>query len=127
MSTFKIPTLKIKAADGPIGAEITGADVSMPLDDADFQTIDDAIDRYAVVVIRDQDLTATALADFSRRFGRPQKGAPPAEGRPGPESEGGAPRLHHHEAPKGVFFPTGLAAAPGGGAGAAATEWARMS
>lgn len=72
MSTLKISALKIKAADGPIGAEVTGADVSIPLDDADFQAIDDAIDRYAVVVIRDQDLTATALADFSRRFGRPQ-------------------------------------------------------
>jgi taurine dioxygenase len=65
-------TLKIEAADGPIGAEITGADVSIPLDDADFQAIDGAIDQYAVIVIRDQNLKAAALADFSRRFGRPQ-------------------------------------------------------
>ena len=64
--------LIIAAAEGPIGAEITGIDVSRPLDDETFQAIDCAIDRYAVVVIRDQTLTAPALADFSRRFGRLQ-------------------------------------------------------
>ena len=55
--------LKIAAADGPIGAEITDIDVSRPLDDETFHTIDGAIDLYAVVVIRDQNLTAPALAD----------------------------------------------------------------
>ncbi len=64
--------LKIAAADGPIGAEITGIDVSRPLDDETFETIDGAIDRYAVFVIRDQNLTAPAFAEFSRCFGRPQ-------------------------------------------------------
>ncbi|MDE0812868.1 MAG: TauD/TfdA family dioxygenase [Alphaproteobacteria bacterium] len=64
--------LKITAAAGPIGAEITGADVSRPLDTEIFQAIDGAIDDYAVIVIRDQNLTAPQLADFSRRFGRPQ-------------------------------------------------------
>ena len=65
-------TLRIATADGPIGAEITGIDVSRPLDDETFQSIDGAIDRYSVVVIRDQNLTAPALAEFSRCFGRPQ-------------------------------------------------------
>ncbi len=37
--------LKIAAAEGPIGAEITGIDVSRPLDDETFQTIDGAIDQ----------------------------------------------------------------------------------
>ena len=64
--------LRITAAEGPIGAEITGIDISRPLDDETFQAIDSAIDRYAVVVIRDQTLTAPALAAFSRHFGHPQ-------------------------------------------------------
>ena len=61
--------LKITAAAGPIGAEITGADVSRPLDTEIFQAIDGAIDDYAVIVIRDQNLTAAQLADFPGGLG----------------------------------------------------------
>ena len=38
--------LKVTAAAGPIGAEITGADVSRPLDTEIFQAIDGAIDGF---------------------------------------------------------------------------------
>lgn len=64
--------MEIRASGGPIGAEITEIDVSQPRDDTVFAEIAAALDRYAVIVIRDQSLTARQLADFSRHFGTPQ-------------------------------------------------------
>jgi taurine dioxygenase len=64
--------MKIRPSGGAIGAEITGADISVPLDAATFAKIEAAFDRHAVVVIRDQTLTAAQLAAFGRRFGTPQ-------------------------------------------------------
>ena len=61
--------MEIRSSGGPIGAEITGIDVSRPVADADFAAIEAALDRYAVIVIRDQSLTGAQLADFARRFG----------------------------------------------------------
>lgn len=64
--------MEIRASGGPIGAEITGIDLSQPCEDAAYSDIAAALDRYAVVVIRDQALAPQALADFSRHFGTPQ-------------------------------------------------------
>lgn len=63
---------QITPSGGAIGAEITGADLTKPVSDQDFAKIEDALNRHAVVVIRDQVLTAAQLVDFSRRFGQPQ-------------------------------------------------------
>jgi taurine dioxygenase len=51
------------------GAEITGIDVSAPLDDAAFGGILDAFFAHQVIVIRDQKLSPEAQKVFSRRFG----------------------------------------------------------
>jgi len=67
MSAFTLRT-----SGGPVGAEITGLDVSEPVDGPVFSEIEAALDRYSVVVIRDQVLTGRQMADFSRRFGAPQ-------------------------------------------------------
>lgn len=67
MSAFTLRT-----SGGPVGAEITGLDVSEPVDGPVFSEIEVALDRYSVVVIRDQVLTGRQMADFSRRFGAPQ-------------------------------------------------------
>jgi len=64
--------MKIRSCGGAIGAEITGIDVSRPVGEAEFSQIASALDRYAVVVIRDQSLTSAKLAGFSRLFGTPQ-------------------------------------------------------
>lgn len=64
--------MEIRASGGPIGAEITGIDVSQPCDDAAYAEIAAALDRYAVVVLRDQTLTPRQLAAYSRHFGKPQ-------------------------------------------------------
>ncbi|MGD8809763.1 MAG: TauD/TfdA family dioxygenase [Gammaproteobacteria bacterium] len=64
--------MQIHPSGGAIGAEITGVDVSNESDPALFAEIAAALDRYAVVVIRDQTLTSPQLAAFSRHFGTPQ-------------------------------------------------------
>ena len=64
--------LDIRSSGDAIGAEITGADLAAPVSDADFAKITDALNRYAVVVIRGQTLTPAQLAAFARRFGTPQ-------------------------------------------------------
>ena len=64
--------LDIRPEDGPIGAEITGLDLTRPLDDESFAEIEAALVRHAAVVIRDNLLTPPQLAAFSRRFGAPQ-------------------------------------------------------
>lgn len=50
-------------------AEIAGVDVAQPLNPADRQAIEDAINRYAVVVFRDQKLVDDQQVAFARNFG----------------------------------------------------------
>lgn len=69
-TTVHHPALRPEA--GPIGAELSGIDLSRPVDDATFAAVETALDRHAVVVIRDCPLTAAQLAGFARRFGPPQ-------------------------------------------------------
>jgi taurine dioxygenase len=58
---------------GPaLGAELTGLDLSRPIDVSSFATIEQALDDHAVVLIRGQRLEAGVLAAFARRFGAPQ-------------------------------------------------------
>ena len=50
-------------------AEIGGVDVAKPLRPSDRQAIEDAINRYAVVVFRDQKLVDEEQVAFARNFG----------------------------------------------------------
>lgn len=50
-------------------AEIAGIDTASPLHPADRQAIEDAIDRYAVVVFRGQTLDDEKQVAFARNFG----------------------------------------------------------
>jgi alpha-ketoglutarate-dependent taurine dioxygenase len=64
--------MRVRSSGGPIGAEITGIDLTEPMSEAGFREIDAAINRHSVVVIRDQMLPQAALVAFARRFGQPQ-------------------------------------------------------
>ena len=64
--------LQLKTLHADFGVEISGCDLSKPLDDKDFQAIRDAFFHHSVVVIRDQNLTAEAQCAFLRRFGTPK-------------------------------------------------------
>lgn len=52
-----------------LGAEITGVDLSQPLDDDTFAAIRSAFFQHEVVFFRDQHLTPDQQIAFSRRFG----------------------------------------------------------
>ena len=62
-------TIEITPFDGPLGAEITGLDLSQPLADDDFKRIHRAHLDHHVIVFRDQRITPEQHIEFSRRFG----------------------------------------------------------
>jgi len=61
--------MKVTPLSDACGAEITGVDLSGPLDDVSFSAIHRALLDHCVIVIRDQNLTPEAHIAFSRRFG----------------------------------------------------------
>lgn len=62
-------SLDVRPLDAVLGARITGLDLARPLDDATFAQVQRAFDRHHVLSFPEQDLSATALVAFSRRFG----------------------------------------------------------
>ena len=75
-------TMPLQAIQPDFGAEIFGIDLSQPVDDARLCAIWDAIDRYAVVVFRQQKLSDTQLRDFAQKFGPLEIGRTAARGGP---------------------------------------------
>lgn len=62
-------TLTVRATTPDFVAELSGIDVSRPLDADTLAAVTRAIDRYAVLVLRDQKLDDDALLAFGRQFG----------------------------------------------------------
>ena len=62
-------TLAIKPLEAPLGAEISGVDLSRPVGPADVARIEDAWRARLVVVFHDQQLSDPQLIAFSRNFG----------------------------------------------------------
>jgi alpha-ketoglutarate-dependent 2,4-dichlorophenoxyacetate dioxygenase len=61
--------LSIQRLQDDFGAEVTGADLTRPMDDALFGAIRDAFEEYCVLVFRDQDFDDASQIAFSQRFG----------------------------------------------------------
>ena len=61
--------ISIRMSGAALGAEIAGADLSCPLDEASFARIAAAFFERQVVVFRDQRLTPQQQIAFTRRFG----------------------------------------------------------
>lgn len=61
--------LTVKPLTNVLGAEVTGLDLSKPLDPEARRALHDAWIRHAVLVIRDQKLTPPQFADAARIFG----------------------------------------------------------
>jgi taurine dioxygenase len=61
--------LSVRLLGKRLGAEISGVDLSRPLDDATFARISDAFFEHQVVVFRDQRLAPAQQVAFTRRFG----------------------------------------------------------
>jgi alpha-ketoglutarate-dependent 2,4-dichlorophenoxyacetate dioxygenase len=62
-------TVKIAPISPGFGAEISGVDISQPLEEADANAILKAIDDYAVLVFRNTGLDDVSHVEFSRIFG----------------------------------------------------------
>jgi taurine dioxygenase len=58
-----------------LGTEMLGVDLSKPLDEDTFGAIKNAFAEHPVLVFREQNLGASELAAFGRRFGAPRKHA----------------------------------------------------
>jgi taurine dioxygenase len=72
--------ITIEPATPVIGAEISGVDLSRPLDPETLDEIHRAILRWRVVFFRDQDLTNDQLKAFGRQFGPLTPAHPISEG-----------------------------------------------
>jgi len=62
-------TIKVNTTVGPVGAIITGVDISKPLSALAIKEINAAWLKHHVVFFRDQSLTPTQQADFAANFG----------------------------------------------------------
>ena len=62
-------TIRIKPLGAVLGAEITGVDLSQPVDAATKQAIHDAFLKYKVLCFRDQKLSHERQVAFSEMFG----------------------------------------------------------
>jgi taurine dioxygenase len=65
-------TPQLRPLGESLGTEVLGVDLARPLDAATSSWIVRAFAQYPVLVFRDQDLGATQLAAFGRRFGAPR-------------------------------------------------------
>jgi taurine dioxygenase len=63
---------ELRALGAALGTEVMGIDLSKPLEDPTFAWIQRAFAEHPVLVFRNQDLDAHALAAFGRRFGVPR-------------------------------------------------------
>jgi taurine dioxygenase len=64
-------TLCVEPLPGALGAEISGVDLTGPLDDETVAALRQAWLEHLVVFFRDQDLTLEQFLAFSRRIGEP--------------------------------------------------------
>ena len=72
--------LAIRPLHADFVAEVDGVDLSRPIDDATYKAIDDAINRFAVLVFHGQKLDDDQLLSLGQRFGSI---APPRKRRAG--------------------------------------------
>ncbi len=61
--------LTITALTQHVGAEVSGLDISQPLDGETVQLLNDAFDRHVALVFRDQDLSREQQTAFAEHFG----------------------------------------------------------
>jgi taurine dioxygenase len=75
-------TLSIRNLDAPLGAEVSGIDLSKPVALGDVETIEDVWRERLVVVIHGQKLSDPQLITFSRNFGELDPPGPNPYGEP---------------------------------------------
>lgn len=66
--------MKLNSLHGEFGAEVSGVDLSHPLSEAQFRQLDEAMNQYSVLLIRDQTLTDDSHLALTGMFGDPEEG-----------------------------------------------------
>jgi len=61
--------IEIVPTDALVGAEIRGVDLSQPLGDNIFGTVENAFNEHGVIFLRNQTISPEALLTFTERFG----------------------------------------------------------
>ncbi len=61
--------VEIVPTDAPVGAEIRGVDLSLPLSNSGLAAVDNAFNDHGVIYFRDQSLSPEGLLAFTRYFG----------------------------------------------------------
>jgi alpha-ketoglutarate-dependent 2,4-dichlorophenoxyacetate dioxygenase len=61
--------MNIEPLHAEFGARISAVDLSRPLEQNTFEQIDDAINRYSLLLFENQQMNDAAHLDFTRRFG----------------------------------------------------------
>lgn len=64
-----VETIAITSFEAPLGAEITGVDLSHPQDPEQIQAFRDALDAYGVLCFRDQTFTEQQQIAFTEQWG----------------------------------------------------------
>ena len=75
-------TLAIKNLDAPLGAEISGIDLSRPVSSTEVAAIEGVWRERLVVVFHGQTLSDPQLIAFSRNFGELDPPGPNPSGKP---------------------------------------------
>ncbi len=70
MDTVTPARLDTRPSGKPLGTEISGLDLSRPLDGPTFAAVKQAVDANGVIYFRNQKLSAEQLLAFSRPFGK---------------------------------------------------------
>jgi len=87
----QVVSIKVNPLHPIFAAEIVGADLTQPPDDELVETVEDAMARYAVTIVRDANVSDEDHIRFSRAFGPLE--LPPSMGRKGPIKRRMAPQL----------------------------------
>lgn len=61
--------IEVEQLGAYLGAQVSGVDLTRPLDDAEFRIVHDALVEHEIVVFPDQDITVDQQLAFGRRFG----------------------------------------------------------
>jgi len=69
MTLEKEEQLQIRPASEHVGADITDVNLAASLSNGAFEKIEDAYNRYSLLIFRDQELSPAQQIAFARRFG----------------------------------------------------------
>ena len=65
--------LQIYPTHTPVGAQISGIDLSEPIDDSTIEKIKSVLDDFGMIYLRNQLITSAQLVAFGRRLGQLEK------------------------------------------------------